>query len=72
VTIKVGYEQFVPPRVPPGMYFDRDTWLILPLGVRPAEKGRVAASWFLGVDLFAGTRVLHDPDRILPRLEAIS
>jgi hypothetical protein len=23
-------------------------------------------------DLFAGTRVLYDPDRILPRLEAIS
>jgi uncharacterized RDD family membrane protein YckC len=150
VTIKAGYEQFVPPRVPPGRYFDRDTWLILPLGVRPAQKGRVAASWFLGVglfvvtlgvgylawsaltwdqghtpaqrllglrcwrrdtrrvadrrhmalrqvtgllngelmmgpliwlgsrdlnsvgDLFAGTRVLYDPDRILPRLEAIS
>ena len=45
-VIKVGYEQFVPPRVPPGMWFDRDTWLILPLGVRPAAKGRVAASWF--------------------------
>jgi hypothetical protein len=44
VTIKVGYEQFVPPPVPPGMWFDPDTWLILPLGVRPAAKGRVAAS----------------------------
>jgi uncharacterized RDD family membrane protein YckC len=55
MTIKVGYEQFVPPPVPPGMWFDRDTWLILPQGVRPAAKGRVAASWFLAVGLFAAT-----------------
>jgi hypothetical protein len=54
-TIKVGYEQFVPPTVPPGMWFDRDTWLILPRGVRPASKGRVAASWFLAIGLFAVT-----------------
>jgi uncharacterized RDD family membrane protein YckC len=54
-TIRVGYEQFVPPPVPPGMWFDRDTWLILPQGVRPASKRRVAASWFLGVGLFAVT-----------------
>ena len=54
-VIKVGYEQFVPPPVPPGMWFDRDTWLILPLGVRPAGKGRVAASWFLGLGLFVAT-----------------
>ena len=53
--IRVGYEQFVPPPVPPGMWFDRDTWLILPQGVRPASKGRVAASWFLGIGLFAVT-----------------
>jgi uncharacterized RDD family membrane protein YckC len=55
VTIKVGYEQFRPPPVPPGMWFDRDTWLILPEGVRPAGKGRVAASWFLAIGLFAVT-----------------
>jgi uncharacterized RDD family membrane protein YckC len=55
MTIKVGYEQFVPPPVPPGMWFDPVTWLILPQGVRPAAKGRVAASWFLGVGLFAAT-----------------
>jgi uncharacterized RDD family membrane protein YckC len=54
-TIKVGYEQFDLPRVPPGRYFDRDTRLTLPLGVRPAEKGRVARSWFLGVGLFIVT-----------------
>jgi len=55
VTIKTGYEQFVPPRVPPGMYFDRDSGLILPQGVRPAGQSRVAASWFLGVGLFIAT-----------------
>jgi uncharacterized RDD family membrane protein YckC len=55
VTIKVGYEQFVPPRVPPGMWFDPDTWLILPHGVRTAGKGRVAASFFLAIGLFIAT-----------------
>jgi uncharacterized RDD family membrane protein YckC len=54
-TIKVGYEQFVPPPVPPGMWFDRDTWLILPQGVRPASKGRVAASYALAIGLFIAT-----------------
>ena len=49
VTIKVGYEQFVPPRVPPGMWFDPDTWLILPQGVRSAAELRVASSgWEAG------------------------
>ncbi|HJY01813.1 MAG TPA: hypothetical protein VJ351_13465 [Streptosporangiaceae bacterium] len=55
MTIKVGYEQFVPPRVPPGMWFDPDTWLILPQGVRTAGKGRVAASFFLAIGLFIAT-----------------
>lgn len=55
MTIKVGYEQFVPPRVPPGMWFDPDTWLILPRGVRTAGKGRVAASFFLAIGLFIAT-----------------
>jgi uncharacterized RDD family membrane protein YckC len=54
-TIRVGYEQFVPPPVPPGMWFDRDTWLILPQGVRPATKGRVAAAYALAVALFIAT-----------------
>jgi uncharacterized RDD family membrane protein YckC len=53
--IKVGYENFRPPPVPPGMYFDRESWLILPEGVRPAGKGRVAASYLLGVGLFIVT-----------------
>jgi len=51
----VGYENFRPPRVPPGMYFDRESGLILPEGVRPAGKGRVAASYLLGVGLFIVT-----------------
>ncbi len=55
MTIKTGYEQFVPPHVPPGMWLDRDSWLILPQGVRITGKGRVAASWFLGVGLFIVT-----------------
>lgn len=55
MTIKAGYEQFLPPRVPPGMYFDRKTWLALPQGVRPAGKGRVAASFVLAVGLFIVT-----------------
>jgi uncharacterized RDD family membrane protein YckC len=55
VTIRVGYEQFMPPRVPPGMWFDPGTNLVLPEGVRPASRGRVAASWFLSVGLFAVT-----------------
>jgi hypothetical protein len=54
-TIKVGYEQFVPPPVPPGMWFDRDTWLILPDGVRPASKGRVAACYVVAIGLFLAT-----------------
>lgn len=54
-TIKVGYEQFVPPPVPPGMWFDRDRWLILPRGVRPASKRRVAASYALAIGLFIAT-----------------
>jgi uncharacterized RDD family membrane protein YckC len=55
MTIKAGYEQFVPPSVPPGMWFDPDSWLILPQGARLASKGRVAASWFLAIGLFAVT-----------------
>ena len=55
MTIKAGYEQFAPPRVPPGMWFDPGTHLVLPEGVRPASRGRVAASWFLSVGLFAVT-----------------
>ena len=55
MTIKAGYEQFVPPPVPPGMWFDPDSWLILPQGARLASKGRVAASWFLAIGLFAVT-----------------
>jgi len=54
-AIKVGYEQFVPPPVPPGMWFDGDTRLVLPDGLRPASKGQVAASYLLAVGLFIVT-----------------
>ena len=54
-TIKLGYENFRPPCVPPEMYVDRESWLILPEGVRPAGKDQVAASFLLGVSLFVLT-----------------
>ncbi len=50
-----GYEQFVPPSAPPGMYFDPASGLFLPQGVRLASRGRVAAAWFLGLLLFSVT-----------------
>jgi hypothetical protein len=54
-AIKVGYEQFVPPPVPPGMWYDGDRRLVLPDGLRPASKGPVAASYLLAVGLFIVT-----------------
>jgi len=53
--IRRGYEQFVPPQAPPGMYFDPASELFLPQGVRLASRGRVAAAWFLGLLLFSIT-----------------
>jgi hypothetical protein len=50
-----GYEQFVPPQAPPGMYVDPASGLLLPQGVRLASRGRVAAAWFLGLLLFIVT-----------------
>ena len=50
-----GYEQFVPPQPPPGMYFDATADLFVPDGVRFASRGRVAAAWFLGLLLFIVT-----------------
>jgi uncharacterized RDD family membrane protein YckC len=54
-AIKRAYQQFAPPPVPPGMYYDRPTELILPRGVRPASVGRVIGAYCLAVALFAGT-----------------
>ena len=48
-----GYEQFVAPQVPPGMYVDPASGLLLPQGVRLASRRRVAAAWFLGLALFS-------------------
>jgi len=53
--VRRGYEQFVPPPTPPGMYFDPASGLFLPKGVRLASRGRVAAAWFLGFALFLVT-----------------
>ncbi|HTX26639.1 MAG TPA: hypothetical protein VME19_06445 [Streptosporangiaceae bacterium] len=54
-AIRRGYEQFAPPQVPAGMYYDRPTGLVLPQGVRPASVGRVAGAYCLAVALFIGT-----------------
>lgn len=47
-----GYEQFAPP---PGMYFDPDSGVVLPDGVRLASVGRLIAALCLAVALFAVT-----------------
>jgi uncharacterized RDD family membrane protein YckC len=53
--IRPGYEQFVPPQAPPGMYFDPASELILPQGVRLASRTQVARAWLLGLLLFIVT-----------------
>jgi hypothetical protein len=40
------------PPVPPGMYFDRGSWLVLPEGTRPARVSQVIAAYALAVLLF--------------------
>jgi hypothetical protein len=40
------------PPVPPGMYFDRGSWLVLPHGTRPARVSQVIAAYALAVLLF--------------------
>jgi uncharacterized RDD family membrane protein YckC len=53
--VRRGYQQFVPPQAPPGMYVDPTSGLLLPHGVRLASRGQVAAAWFLGLMLFGVT-----------------
>jgi hypothetical protein len=53
--VRRGYEQFVPPQAPPGMYFDPASELFLPQGVRLGSRGQVAGAWFLGLLLFSVT-----------------
>jgi uncharacterized RDD family membrane protein YckC len=50
-----GYEQFAPPPVPPGMYLDPNSGVILPAGVRLASVGRLIAAFCLAVALFVVT-----------------
>jgi uncharacterized RDD family membrane protein YckC len=54
-AISRGYEQYAPPPVPPGMYFDRESGLVLPQGVRPRSIGRVVKAYVLAVLLFIVT-----------------
>jgi uncharacterized RDD family membrane protein YckC len=53
--VRRGYEQFVPPQAPPGMYFDPASELFLPQGVRLASRAQVARAWSLGLLLFIVT-----------------
>jgi uncharacterized RDD family membrane protein YckC len=53
--VRRGYEQFLPPDVPPGMYLDRESGLVLPKGVRLPSIGRLIAAFCLGVSLFIVT-----------------
>jgi uncharacterized RDD family membrane protein YckC len=55
LVIKSGYEHFTVPPVPPGMYYDRVSGLVLPQGARLASHGRVTACYLLAVLLFAVT-----------------
>ena len=51
-TIRRGYEQYAPPSVPPGMYYEPKSRLTLPQGVRPRSVGRVIAAYLTAVLLF--------------------
>lgn len=55
VGVRRGCEQFLPPDVAPGMYFDRESGLVLPQGVRLASIGRLIAAFCLAVSLFIVT-----------------
>ena len=54
-AIRRGYEQYAPPQVPPRMYFDDKSGLVLPQGVHPRSIGRVVAAYTLAVLLFIVT-----------------
>jgi uncharacterized RDD family membrane protein YckC len=47
-----GYEQFA---APPGMYFDHESGVVLPEGVRLASLARLTAAFWLAILLFAVT-----------------
>ena len=50
-----GYGQSDAPPVPPGMYFDPGSGVVLPEGVQLASRGRLAAAFCLAIALFAVT-----------------
>lgn len=50
-----GYGQSAAPPVPPGMYFDPSSGVVLPEGVQLASRGRLTAAVCLAIPLFAVT-----------------
>ena len=54
-AIRRGYEQYAPPAVPPGMYFDGQSGLVLPRDVPLADKSRAALGYVLAVLLLIVT-----------------
>ncbi|HEY1666428.1 MAG TPA: RDD family protein [Trebonia sp.] len=50
-----GYGQSDAPPVPPGMYLDPGSGVVLPEGVRLASRGRLGAAFCLAIPLFAVT-----------------
>ena len=62
MTIKAGYEQFVPPRAARDVFRPRDSWLILGPNIWLSSRSLNSVG-----DFFAGAVVLHDPDHLLHR-----
>jgi hypothetical protein len=54
-AVSSRHEPSPAPPVPPGMYFDRGSWLVLPDGTRPARVSQVIAAYALAVLLFVLT-----------------
>jgi uncharacterized RDD family membrane protein YckC len=50
-----GYGQFPTQAVPPGMYYDQESGLVLPQGVQLASVGRRIGAYFLAFPLFIVT-----------------
>ena len=53
--VRRGYEQSVPPKAPPGFYYDPASELFLPERAQLASRAQVARAWFLGLLLFTIT-----------------
>lgn len=53
-----GYGQVAPGSVPPGMYLDQNSGLVLPQGTELATPGRRIGAWFLSIVLVIVTLVI--------------